>query len=217
METQELALLRELRWQRNKMAKEKSNNDNSMEEKIQEKPKAEEKKEENLKVEEKPNAEEKKEENSKSEEKIQEKPKAEEKKISKKEVAVAKGLNLHASKKHCMYICSFIKGKSIDDAILELQKVVKMKRPIPFKGEIPHRSYPNMMSGRYPIKASGQLISVLKALKGNVVVNGMDLEKTRIVLASSSWASRNQKKGGAKFKRTNVILTAKEVNSEKTK
>ncbi|MEK6892966.1 MAG: hypothetical protein AABX07_02075 [Nanoarchaeota archaeon] len=132
----------------------------------------------------------------------------------KKEEAIAKGLNLHASKKHCMYICSFIKNKSIDWAILELQKVIQLKRPIPFKGEIPHRSYPGMMSGRYPVSASKQFINILKALKGNVIANGMELEKTRIYFGSANWASRPQKRGGARFKRTHVLLKAKEFNSE---
>ncbi|MDP3881625.1 MAG: hypothetical protein Q8Q31_01975 [Nanoarchaeota archaeon] len=129
----------------------------------------------------------------------------------KKEEAIAHGLHLHASKKHCMYICSYIKDKSIDKALLDLQEVIKMKKPIPFKGEIPHRSYPGMMSGRYPVKASKQFIYILKALRGNAITNGLELEKTKIVLASANWASRPQKRGGARFKRTHVLLKAKEI------
>jgi large subunit ribosomal protein L22 len=130
----------------------------------------------------------------------------------KKEEAIAKGLNLHASKKHCMYICRFIKDKPIDKAISELQEVIKLKRAIPFKGEIPHRHQLGVMSGRYPVKAAGQFIYLLKALKGNTIVNGLELEKTRIFYASANWASRPQKRGGARFKRTNVLLKAKEFN-----
>ncbi len=149
----------------------------------------------------------------KTETKEEKKPKKEALKL-KKEEAIAKGLNLHASKKHCMYICSFIKNKPIDCAISELQKVIQLKRPIPFKGEIPHRSYPGMMSGRYPVSASKQFINILKALKGNVISNGMELENTRICYASANWASRPQKRGGARFKRTHVLLKAKEFDSE---
>ena len=140
-----------------------------------------------------------------------EEPKKTEVKVSKKEEAIALGKSLHASKKHCMYICSFIKNKPIDQAISELQEVIKLKRAIPFKGEIPHRSDPGMMSGRYPVKASGQFINILKALKGNVIVNGLDLDKTRITYGSATWASRPAKGGGMRFKRTNVILKATEV------
>jgi large subunit ribosomal protein L22 len=137
-----------------------------------------------------------------------------EKKVIKKEEAVAKGTNLHASKKHCMYICNFIKNKSIDLAINQLSEVLSMKRVIPFKGEIPHRRGKGMMSGRYPINATKEMIYVLKALKGNSMVNGLDLEKTRIYFASASWASRPAKRGGARFKRTHVLLKAKEITKE---
>ena len=143
------------------------------------------------------------------EEKKEVKPAKKEIKV-KKEEAIARGLNLHASKKHCMYICSYIKDKSIDKALLDLQEVIKMKKPIPFKGEIPHRSYPGMMSGRYPVNASKQFIYLLKALRGNVITNGLELEKTKIAEATANWASRPQKRGGARFKRTHVLLKARE-------
>ena len=132
----------------------------------------------------------------------------------KKEEAVARGTNLPASKKHCMYICRFIKNKPIDLALSELQSVIAMKRPIPFKGEIPHRSFPGMMSGRYPVNASKQFINMLKALKGNVLVNGLDLDKTRIYFASATWDSRPARKGGTRFKRAHVLLKAKEFNNQ---
>ena len=140
--------------------------------------------------------------------------KAKKEEIKKKEEALARGLNLHASKKHCMYISDFIKGKPIDQAIKELQEVIAMKRAIPFKGEIPHRKG-NMMSGRFPVKASIQIINVLKALKGNSIVNGLDLERTRITFASANWASRPAKKGGMRFKRAQILLKAREMGGKK--
>ncbi len=135
-------------------------------------------------------------------------------KVVKKDEAVALGNNLHVSMKQCMYICKFIKGDSVDDAIAKLEDVIKMKRAVPFKGEIPHRSEKGIMSGRYPIVASKIMISVLKGLKGNILANQMDLDKSRIYFASSSWASRPSKRGGARFKRTNVILKAKEMDTK---
>lgn len=172
-----------------------------------EEPKTEEKKEAPVKEEAKAEA--------KPEEKIAEKKEAKPK--VKKTEAIARGHDLRASKKHCMYICSFIKHKQIDQAIRELQEVIAMKRAIPFKGEIPHRKGKAMMAGRYPVKVSGQFIYLLKGLKGNVIAGNMDLEKTRIAEASASWASRPQKRGGMRFKRTNVILKAKEITSEAKK
>ena len=71
------------------------------------------------------------------------------------------------------------------------------------------------MSGRYPINAALQFIKLLKGLKGNVIANGLELEKTRIYLASPSWAARPARGGGRHAKRTNVILKAKEFSGEK--
>jgi len=144
-----------------------------------------------------------------SEEKKEEKKETKPLKV-KKEEAIAKGLNLHASMKHCMYISRFIKNKTIDSAIHDLEDVLKLKRAIPFKGEIPHRGK-GMMSGRYPLAAIKELIPVLKGLKGNVLANSMELDKTRIYFASPTWASRPAKRGGAHFKRTNILLKAREV------
>ncbi len=139
--------------------------------------------------------------------------KEDKKEITKKDKAVARGSSIHASKKHSMYICSFIKNRSIDDAMSDLEKVIKLKKAIPFKGEIPHRK--GMMSGRYPVKASKEFIRILKGLKGNCTVNGMDLDRTIITLAYASWASRPMRRNGVQGKRVNVIIEAREREARK--
>ncbi len=131
----------------------------------------------------------------------------------KKEEAIARGVSIRASKRHCMYICNFIKGKNTDQAIMELEQVVKMKRAIPYKGEVPHRRGA-MMSGRYPVNAAKIFITMLKALKGNIIVNGLDVEKAKIVSGVSNWASRPQIRSGGKSKRTHVTLIAREVETK---
>ncbi|MDP4039619.1 MAG: hypothetical protein U1B79_01760 [Candidatus Pacearchaeota archaeon] len=199
---------------------------NKMEEKVElgVNEKNEEKKTETLKVEESENKNqeiqkteeirEKEEIKEKGKEEIKEKKtekkKGKEEKKVKKELAVARGLGMHLSKKHGMYICSFIKNKKIDDAIADLEKVKLYKKAVPFKGEIPHRKGRGMMSGRYPIKGAGFFINLLKVLKGNSVVNGLDIDRTIINTASSSWGSRPAKSGGRRAKRINVILEARE-------
>lgn len=158
--------------------------------------------EEQMKLEKKNNAEEKKEE--KPSKKETKKPE-----IKKKDEAIARGVSLPISKKHSMYISTFIKNKKIDDAISDLQQVIKMKRAVPFKGEIPHRKG-NIERGRYPVTAASYFINLLKGLKGNVITNQMELEDTRIYFASASWAARPMRRGGVKAKRTNVVIKAKE-------
>ncbi|MDO8508431.1 MAG: hypothetical protein Q7S27_01980 [Nanoarchaeota archaeon] len=135
-------------------------------------------------------------------------------KITKKDEAIAHGHSMPLSKRHCMYISAFIKNKKIDQAIADLEQVIKFKKIVPFKGEIPHRKGKGMMSGRYPIKASKMFIKLLKGLRGNVLVNGMDLEKTKIIFGSANWASRPMRKGGARAKRTHVLIKAMESKEE---
>ena len=147
----------------------------------------------------------------KAEDKVDKKKKVKAPEIKKKFIASANGRSLPVSKKQCMYICSFINGKSIDAAIADLGQVIKMKKAVPFKGEIPHRKGKGMMSGRYPVKASKLFIDLLKGLKGNVLVNQMELEKTRICWASASWAPRPIRRGGREAKRTHVMLKAREL------
>jgi ribosomal protein L22 len=161
-------------------------------------------------------------EEKKVETKIEEKKevKAEEKKhevkVTKKEEAVAKGVSVHMSKRQGMYISRFIKGKKIDQAIKDLEEVILLKRAVPFKGEIPHRKGKGMMSGRYPVNASKIFIQLLKALKGNSTVNGLDLDKTRIYFAHSTFASRPSRRQG-KAKRAHITLKAKEFNGREAK
>lgn len=133
----------------------------------------------------------------------------------KKENAVTLGRNLHISKKHGMYICNFVKGKKIDNAMSDLELVLKFKKAVPFKGEIPHRKGKGMMSGRYPIKAVKIFVNLLKTLKGNSVVNGLDFDKTIIYSASSSWGARPLRRGSVRGKRTNIILEAREIGGKK--
>ena len=147
--------------------------------------------------------------------KAEDKKKTPAKSIIKKEEAFARGLAMHASKKHCMYICTFIKNKPVDQAILDLEQVIKFKKPIPFKGEIPHRKGKGIMAGRYPIKTSALFIKLLKGLKGNILINGLEPERTRIYFAMANWASRPARREGRKAKRTNVLLKAKEISGEK--
>lgn len=195
---------------RNKMAEE--NKPKTEEKKVEEKSNVEEKKAKTTETLES-KVEDKKPEK-KVEEKVKEKkkePKKEIKPLVKKYEAVARGQNLPVSKKQSVYICSFVKYKSIDKAISELELVIKKKKAVPFKGEIPHRKGMSR-PGRYPVKAAGLFIDLLKGLKGNVVVNGLELEKTRIHIASATWAARPMRSGGRQAKRTNVLLKAKEFS-----
>ncbi len=132
----------------------------------------------------------------------------------KKDHAIVRNDSVHISKRHGMYICSFIKGKTVDVAIKQLEEVIMLKRAVPFKGEIPHRKG-DIMSGRYPVAASKIFIPMLKNLKGAVLYNGMDITKTRISAAYTNFAPRPQRRGGMKGKRASVFIEAREIGANK--
>jgi len=67
---------------------------------------------------------------------------------------------LPLSTKHCIAICRFIRGKKIDVAMSLLEDVLKMKKAVPMRGEIPHRKGKRMERGRYPIKAAKYFVKL---------------------------------------------------------
>ncbi len=138
------------------------------------------------------------------------------KEIVKKDEAIVNGVSVPVSTKDAVFICKFIKRKSIDKALADLDDVMHFKRAIPMTGEIPHRKGKGMMSGRYPIKAIEQFVIMLKTLKANANVNGV--EEPIIVEAVPNKASRPYGRFGAiKRKRTHVKIRVVEKNKLKKK
>ena len=126
------------------------------------------------------------------------------------------GRDLRISTKHAIAICKFIKGKKIDDAVRELEQVLNKEKPVAMKGEIPHRKGNAIMSGRYPIKACGVFIKLLKSLAANCSING--LENAYITLTKADVASQPYRRfGSRRFKRSHVLLVAKEDKEKERK
>ena len=136
-----------------------------------------------------------------------------------KEEATAYGKDAGISTKHSMAICKAIKNRTADDAVQLLEQVVRMKKAIAFKGEIPHRKHAQgsgMMSGRYPVKASLYFIKLIKSLKANAENVGIDAETAKISVASANRANRPHKRGGSmKFKRTHILLKMEDKGIKK--
>ena len=134
-------------------------------------------------------------------------------KIVKKNEAVVNGRSLPISTKYSMAICKFIKNKSIEKAIADLNDVLIFKKAVPMRGEIPHRKG-KIMSGRYPINAVKEFQVLLKTLIGNSNVNGLD--EPIIVEAISNKAQRPYGRfGSVQRKRTHVKIVAREKNKLK--
>jgi len=127
--------------------------------------------------------------------------------------AVARGKDLPISTKQSIAICRFIRGKMLNKAIEELEKVEKKKKAIAMKGEFPHRKGISKSGGggRYPIKAAKVFIKLLKSLSANAAVKGLDTGRIEIY-AKADKAGRPRKPGRKlrKFKRTHITLIGKE-------
>jgi large subunit ribosomal protein L22 len=156
--------------------------------------------EENKKIEEK--------EEAKLEETKEKKPvKMEEKKV--KESAQVKGYDLDISTKHAIAICDFIRGKEIEKAIKDLDDVLKYKKAVPMKREVPHRK--GIERGRYPIKAAKTIIKLLKSLNANSSIS--EIENPIITFTKADKASRPYRRWGSRrFKRTHITIIAKGKN-----
>lgn len=135
-----------------------------------------------------------------------------EKKVVKKTEAVARGQDLGISKKHCMAILEFIRGRSINEAIMILERVLKKRQAVPFRGyEIPHRKGKGISEGRYPRNASREMIRILKSLQANASTFNVDLDKA-VLSGKVNDASRPFKRGGSqRFKRVHVEVWVKEI------
>jgi len=183
----------------------KSVNEGKETEKIEskdlEKEKTEEKKEEIKK------------ESSGDEKKEEKKPVQTKPKVKKTEASVNE-TSIPVSTKHSVAICKFIKGKKIENAIADLEKVILQKKAVPMKGEIPHRK--GMMSGRYPKKAGEYFVKILKRLAGNANVN--EINDPVITTAIANLGSRPYGRfGRVRRKRTHVKLIAKEGREKKNR
>jgi len=126
----------------------------------------------------------------------------------KKDFVVVNGIGIHASRKVSSDICRFIKYKSIDKAIADLEEVAAKRKAVPMRGEIPHRAG-KIMAGRFPQKAAGAFLILLKSLKGNATNH--DVENPVITEAFANKGPKTLGKGGrTEKKRTHIKIVAKE-------
>jgi len=137
----------------------------------------------------------------------------------KREYAVINAKSVPISAKYSIAICRFIKGKTIGNAIRDLEPVLILKKAIPMKGEIPHRKGKGMMSGRFPKKAVEHFIRLLKSLEANASVN--EIDEPVIVETIANLAQRPYGRfGRTKKKRTHIRIKCVEkkiIKKEKKK
>ena len=101
--------------------------------------------------------------------------------------AMAKSLKV--SPKHCVEISNAIRGMEVTKAKEYLLNVIDMKQAVPFKRhnkKVGHRKgAQGWPSGRYPVKASAEILKVLENAEANAEYKGMDTENLIIEHISS--------------------------------
>jgi large subunit ribosomal protein L22 len=96
--------------------------------------------------------------------------------------ARALGYELHISPKHAREICRTLRKKRVAEAKKILEDVIERKRAIEFrrfKKKVAHR--PDGGPGRYPVKAAGEILKIIKDVEGNARYKGLDPDGMRII------------------------------------
>ncbi|HIP17668.1 MAG TPA: 50S ribosomal protein L22 [Methanothermococcus okinawensis] len=110
--------------------------------------------------------------------------------VNSDKTARAMGRSLRISRKHAVEICREINGMKLEDAINYLNRVIELKQVVPFKRhgkDVPHkRGKYGWTAGRFPQKASREILKVLDNAKKNAEYKGLNTEKLRIKHISSN-------------------------------
>jgi len=128
--------------------------------------------------------------------------------------AIVNAKNLGISAKASVEICNMIRNKPIETAKKILERVIEKKQAVPYKRfnmEIPHRKG-NIAAGKYPVKASETILSLVKNAEANAENKGMskNLTITHISAHKGQKQSRYGRKVGKKAKRTNIKIIVQE-------
>ena len=103
--------------------------------------------------------------------------------------AKASGRELKVSHKAAREICKAIKGMMLNDAKQYLRDVAAKKKAVPYtryNKKLPHRhGLVKTFAGRYPIKASQQILDVLASAQSNAENKGLDVDRLRIIHAAA--------------------------------
>lgn len=139
-------------------------------------------------------------------------------------IVKAMGRDMDISFKHAVLICDKLRGMRIKDAINILESVIKLERTIPFrrfnKGVGHRKGLKKDKISKYPVKASKNILKILRNLENNADYKGLDPDKLLIkhIQAQKGISRLRRKPRGrwALWKRqyVNIQIIAEEVNRE---
>jgi large subunit ribosomal protein L22 len=109
--------------------------------------------------------------------------------LNPEKTAKASGREPKISHKAAREVCKAIKGMMLNDAKQYLRDVAAKKKAIPYtryNKKLPHRhGLIKTFAGRYPIKASQQILDVLESAQSNAENKGLDVDRLRIMHAAA--------------------------------
>ncbi len=109
--------------------------------------------------------------------------------LDQEKTAKASGRELKISHKAAREVCKAIKGMMLTNAKQYLRDVAAKKKAVPYtryNKKLPHRhGLVNSFCGRYPIKASQQILDVLESAQSNAENKGLDVDRLRIIHAAA--------------------------------
>ncbi len=140
-------------------------------------------------------------------------------------MARAISTNQPVSLKYSLEISRTIKGKNLEDSMKFLNEVMDQTRPLPLRTyhkKVPHRKGNAMMgtkAGRYPVRTCEKWITLLRNVRSNADVKGLDVKKLQVVHATASVGFqriRNQSQGringkSRKSKSAHIEVIVREV------
>jgi large subunit ribosomal protein L22 len=136
-------------------------------------------------------------------------------------IATAKGTNLNLSTKQCVEICNVIRFTPLSTSKVFLEDVIAMRKAVPFRKfnkDMGHKRGP-MAAGRYPIKASKQILLLLKSVEANAQAKGLNTSNLKITKILANKASIPQTGGRNRqgTKRSHVEIEVQEYKNKKSK
>jgi len=140
--------------------------------------------------------------------------------MEKENTAKAMGISLPISTKQAVEICSFLRGKTIEQGKNILKSVIDKKAAIPFKRynrDMGHKT--GMAAGRYPKKASSNILKLLESVEANAQNKGLTppFKITKILAnkAAKQWHYGRHLR--TKMKKTHVEIVVEETEKKENK
>ncbi|MCS7115448.1 MAG: 50S ribosomal protein L22 [Candidatus Bathyarchaeota archaeon] len=101
----------------------------------------------------------------------------------------ASGREVRVSHKSAREVCRAIRGMMLIQAKKFLREVIAKKKAVPFtrfKKKAGHRhGLERAYAGRYPVKASKQILKILEGAEANAENKGLDTERLQIIHAAA--------------------------------